>query len=502
MESLALPRIEREAEDYRLPYEETDALIERGLIKVILPKGEVLDENAIAVKADLSGIESKRKDDSIIGEEETEEISENEENVEDSSEENEENLENSRREVEIRYRRSFLSRYVQAESYIQDYYTEIKNELLSYKGVKARTSWSKESFKCGRTHIAKIDVKGKALCLYLAINPESVDAKYRVTKAKGDCPTLIKIKSDRKKKYALELIRTLMESLALPRIEREAEDYRLPYEETDALIERGLIKVILPKGEVLDENAIAVKADLSGIESKRKENAEPEEESHTVTDETVNNLMQTVEVEEKPLADTENEEETDIESELFEEKSETVEEKTENATEIEEDFTEIEEGFTETEPLDVIEKMAEVEDDDSFDSSIDALLDSMVDGRATIVLNGGGSPLVKRGIRGNDEKLGFSFSDGAAAPDTIVIPYTRAEYLALPRKKKKSVLMSVKKLLRYSATKRLCEALRSLNSKNERILMRIAKLEERLLVEERFLPTAKLWENAVKRLKK
>ena len=82
---------------------------------------------------------------------------------------------------------------------------------------------------------------------------------------------LLKIKTERKKKHALELIAKLMESFGLVRIDREAEDFRLPYEDNDALIERGLIKVILPKGESLDENTIAVKADLSGIEAKKPE---------------------------------------------------------------------------------------------------------------------------------------------------------------------------------------------------------------------------------------
>ena len=62
--------------------------------------------------------------------------------------------------------------------------------------------------------------------------------------------------------------------------------------------------------------------------------------------------------------------------------------------------------------------------------------------------------------------------------------------------------MNVKRLVRYSATKRLCEALRALGSDNPRIVARLHTLEQRLNVEGRFLPTAKLWENAVKRLKK
>ena len=285
MAGQGLVRIDREAEDYHLPYEEKEALIERGLIKVILPKGESLDENAIAVKADLSGIESKKP---VAEEEET---SEDEEVIEEENvEETEESAEAVMRQVEIRYRRSFLSRYIQAESYIQDYYTEIKNELLSYKGVKARMSWAKESFNRGRTHLAKMDVKGKALYLYLAIDPSTLEGtKYKFTLAKGDCPVLLKIKSERKKKYALELIAQLMAGQGLVRIDREAEDYHLPYEEKEALIERGLIKVILPKGESLDENAIAVKADLSGIESKKPvaEEEETSEDEEVIEEENV-----------------------------------------------------------------------------------------------------------------------------------------------------------------------------------------------------------------------
>ena len=96
----------------------------------------------------------------------------------------------------------------------------------------------------------------------------------------------------------------------------------------------------------------------------------------------------------------------------------------------------------------------------------------------------------------------FAFSDEDATEGQVLIPYTRAQYLALPRKKKKSVLMNVKKLVRYSATKQLVETLYAMNSTNPRILSRIQALEERLEEESRFLPNSKLWENAVQRLRK
>ncbi len=85
-------------------------------------------------------------------------------------------------DIDITLRRSFMARYIQSEENIQNYYNTIKNLLLSYKGVKARTSWKAESFKHGRTHVAKIDIKGKKLYLYLALNPnEFADSKYFIT---------------------------------------------------------------------------------------------------------------------------------------------------------------------------------------------------------------------------------------------------------------------------------------------------------------------------------
>ena len=472
MAGLGLVRIEREAEDYRLPYEDNEALIERGLIKVILPKGESLDENAVAVKADLSGIESKKPE----VEEATPEA------VEETAEETEEIIEAQKREVEIRYRRSFLSRYIQAESYVQDYYTEIKNELLSYKGVKSRISWSKETFKRGRMHLAKMDVKGKALYLYLALDPTTLEGtKYKFTLAKGDCPVLLKIKSERKKKYALELIAQLMAGFGLVRIEREAEDYRLPYEDNEALIERGLIKVILPKGESLDENAVAVKADLSGIESKKPEaeqevadkTAEVEEKTEAVED----NISKTEEITEIVEIDTENTAEI----------SSKVEEEKKSETEEEESFE---------------NKLLEVENEIKLEARLEEIIKSSIDGRSTrIITTSLLTPVVSRGTR-KVESLSFAFLGGNVKGALFVVPYTREQYLALPRKKKKSVLMSVKALLRYAATERAIKVLKSYKSQTERMAQRIARLETKLAERRRILPTASLWADAVKRVVK
>lgn len=191
-----------------------------------------------------------------------------------------------RREVTVRYRRSFMSRYIQSEPIIQDYYTEIKNLLLSYKGVKSRQSFAKESYSLGRRHIAKIDVRGKALYLYLPFDPSTLESKYRAAEVNGDCPTLIKIKSDRKKKYALELIKKLMSELGCVQSEAPDVDYRLPYEDNEALIERGLIRVVLPKGITIDENTVVVKDNFNSIRKKKSENSQSSETEEKTASET------------------------------------------------------------------------------------------------------------------------------------------------------------------------------------------------------------------------
>ena len=491
MANEGLVRVEREAEDYHLPYEDNEALIERGLIKVILPKGESLDENAIAVKADLSGIESRKP----IAEEIPEETPAAEEEIPEA--------EALKREVEIRYRRSFLSRYIQAESFIQDYYTEIKNELLSYKGVKSRISWSKESFKRGRVHLAKMDVKGKALYLYLALDPKALEGtKYKFTLAKGDCPVLLKIKSERKKKYALELIAQLMANEGLVRVEREAEDYHLPYEDNEALIERGLIKVILPKGESLDENAIAVKADLSGIESRKPVSEEIPEETPAAEEEIpedkedIKLLPEEIsEACDEPEKIERVEQEIENIAEEAEKVAEAPQNDAENSVEVESDIQTPEEDNFET-------ALFEAENEIKLEARLEEIIKSSIDGRSTRVLTTSLlTPVVSRGgVRA--ESLAFAFSGTDTAGALFVVPYTRAQYLALPRQKKKNVLMSVKALLRYAATMRAIEVLRSYKSDSERICDRIRRLEERLAAQRRILPTASLWADAVKRVVK
>lgn len=148
----------------------------------------------------------------------------------------------------LRYDRSFKARFIQSDNECKGWYTEIKNELLSYKKVKDRLSWKRESYNLGRIPVARISYRGNTLCLYLPLNPAAYeDSKYKVESVEDnasyqDTPCLYRIKNDKRARYAKELIATVMENLGAVRIERDSVDYFEPYEGLVQLINKGLIK--------------------------------------------------------------------------------------------------------------------------------------------------------------------------------------------------------------------------------------------------------------------
>lgn len=162
-----------------------------------------------------------------------------------------------------RYRRSYTARLCQSRETVQEYYNGIKNALFRYKGVKNRVSWGLESFNQGRTHVAKIDMKPSTLYLYLALNPAELgETKYEVKdvsdkKKFETVPLLIKVRGDRKYKYALELIDRLCgEQMMLPPNKKFAEtDYRLPYQTVEELVEGGQIRMLVAEIPVQPEEA-------------------------------------------------------------------------------------------------------------------------------------------------------------------------------------------------------------------------------------------------------
>jgi len=101
-----------------------------------------------------------------------------------------------------------------------------------------------------------------------------------------------------------------------------------------------------------------------------------------------------------------------------------------------------------------------------------------------------------------DERREFIYADSEDDGHSIVIPYTRRQYIDLPRKKKKSVLMTVRKMKSYQDLYEEVKKMRAQAKTNPNLEGRVAILEQKLAEEEKQLPKIALWEECVNRLKK
>lgn len=149
----------------------------------------------------------------------------------------------------LHYDRSFTARFIQSDEETKHWYTELKNYLLSFKKVKDRMSWKRESYRYGREPVVRMAFRGKTLCLYFPLNANDyVDSKYKVEEVVdnatyADTPCMYRIKNARRAKYAKELIDAVLARFGdVKRIERDSVDYYMPYEGVVELIDKGLIK--------------------------------------------------------------------------------------------------------------------------------------------------------------------------------------------------------------------------------------------------------------------
>jgi hypothetical protein len=124
---------------------------------------------------------------------------------------------------------------------------------MSFKGVKARTSWGCETFNKGRLTLGKMNVKGKTLVVYLALDPSAYEGtKYHFkdvsAKAKfSKVPMLFKVRSMRSLRYVVDLIGEMMEKYEVKLGQLSDVDFRPAPMTVDELIENNLIKVTLPE---------------------------------------------------------------------------------------------------------------------------------------------------------------------------------------------------------------------------------------------------------------
>ncbi|MDE5593353.1 MAG: hypothetical protein K2I75_05405, partial [Clostridiales bacterium] len=169
----------------------------------------------------------------------------------------------------VSYNRSLTAKLAQMNNKSKEWYSQIKNELLSYDKVKVRMSWKRETFRIGRLTVAKLIVRGKTLCLLVAVEPASyAGTKFSVRdmsnlSSMADTPTMYRIRKERRCKYAKEMIADIMKELKVYKNPAyEAQDYFIPYEGDVSLMQRGLVKRVVSgtvrafKIEEVDQSAI------------------------------------------------------------------------------------------------------------------------------------------------------------------------------------------------------------------------------------------------------
>ncbi len=146
-----------------------------------------------------------------------------------------------------RYRRTFQARLIQNEK-AQDGYTEIKNALSELAGVKVRTCQTCENYRFEGRKIAKVNIGGKTLTLYLALDPADYEeSKYRFAdvsdkKTYAETPMKVRVTGSRSIKHAKELIADLAARFSIPVTGHIFMDYHAAYQPDEALIKKGLIK--------------------------------------------------------------------------------------------------------------------------------------------------------------------------------------------------------------------------------------------------------------------
>lgn len=170
-----------------------------------------------------------------------------------------------------KYKKSFVAKLSLSSDDTLAYYSDLKNELLSYKKIKERTSWKYETFRRGRKLIAKLAVRGKTLRLYVALDPSNFEKAIDVSRVKSHAsvPCLLKIKNPRRLGYAKALIGLAMQEAEVVRKEIEYVDYTetFVYRDLESLIAAGLIKV-LEHNEIEEVSAYEVNSLMSDEEAE------------------------------------------------------------------------------------------------------------------------------------------------------------------------------------------------------------------------------------------
>ncbi len=111
---------------------------------------------------------------------------------------------------------SFEARLQMAPDEVKEFYAQVK-DFAEGRGVKVVRSHKQDRIYKGRTLFAVLTFKGQKLAIALAMDPKTADPKYHAkdmseVKRYEKTPMLMRITSQRKVKYAIELLTELFEA--------------------------------------------------------------------------------------------------------------------------------------------------------------------------------------------------------------------------------------------------------------------------------------------------
>lgn len=156
----------------------------------------------------------------------------------------------------VRYVKTFHAKIRLADDKTKQFFADISNDFCRYERIRMRQTNKFAAFYAGRRTVARLAVVGKTLRLYLAVDAGSQPQKYRLKdvsdkKAYADTPSMMKIKSNRAVKYAVELMAELANGGAFGKINDvktvvNAADYALL--PMDEMIARGWVRKVGANG--------------------------------------------------------------------------------------------------------------------------------------------------------------------------------------------------------------------------------------------------------------
>lgn len=197
----------------------------------------------------------------------------------------------------IRFNLSFRAKMTSISDEAKGFYRELKDEFLTYKGVKTRISWKAEGVRKGRETIARFAVRERTLCVFLALDPDAYrDSKYvfesvKDIKAYEAVPMLIRVKSDLSCRKVKELIADIMEPREVKRLENTPEtDYSYLDEDssTEARLRAGQLRIW---AEGPDDQVCANRAAAATLHYLISPEASAEEAETLISDDMLDALM-------------------------------------------------------------------------------------------------------------------------------------------------------------------------------------------------------------------